>query len=167
MTTGRTLTDNCDVVTKLDNPSTLYCHVQTPFLNQAKAFASYTVPRIDVELSGVFQSLPGPQILANYVALNAAVAPSLGRSLSGNAANVTVNLVQPGTMYGERRNQLDLRLAKIFRVGRTTRATANLDLYNVFNANPVLALNNAYAAWQAPTSILTARFLRLGGQIDF
>jgi hypothetical protein len=37
----------------------------------------------------------------------------------GNAANVTVNLIQPGTLYGSRRNNLDFRVAKILRYGRT------------------------------------------------
>jgi hypothetical protein len=166
ISTGRTLTDNCEVVVKLDNPSPLYCRVESPFRTQAKAFGSYTVPVIDLEVSGVFQSIPGPQILATYVAPNARVAPSLGRNLSGNRANVTVNLVEPETMYVERRNQLDLRLAKIFRFGQR-RVTANVDVYNLLNASPVLTLNNAFAAWQRPASILTARFLKVGGQVDF
>ena len=51
-------------------------------------------------------------LAANYAAPNAAVAPSLGRNLSGNAPNVTVNLVAPGTMYGDRINQLDLRVGQ-------------------------------------------------------
>jgi hypothetical protein len=77
-----------------------------------------------------------------------------------------VNLVSPGTMYGERLNQVDLRFGKVLSYGRT-RTAINLDLYNAFNANPVLSLNNNFGAWQAPTSILTARFLKISAQIDF
>jgi hypothetical protein len=99
-------------------------------------------------------------------ARNAEVAPSLGRPLSGGAANVTVNLVEPGTMYGDRLNQLDLRFGKLLRFGRT-RTTVSLDLYNALNGNTVLAMNNNFAAWQRPTSILTARFVKLSAQVDF
>jgi hypothetical protein len=164
--TGRTSTDNCDVVVKLDNPSPLYCHVDTAFLTQVKALGAYLIPRLDVQVSGTFQSIPGPEIAANYTASNAVIAPSLGRNLAGNAANATVNLVSPGTMYGERLNQVDLRFGKVLRYDRT-RTTVSLDLYNAFNANPVLSLNNNFAAWQVPTSILTARFAKLSIQMDF
>ena len=44
---------------------------------------SYTIPRVDLQVSGNFQSLAGPQILANYTATNALISPSLGRNLSG------------------------------------------------------------------------------------
>ena len=47
---------------------------------------------------------------------NAQVKPSLGRDLIGGAANVTVNLVPPGTMFGDRLNQLDMRFAKLLQV---------------------------------------------------
>jgi hypothetical protein len=31
----------------------------------------------------------------------------------------------------------------------------------------MLTLNNAYATWQQPTSILLARFAKIGVQLDF
>jgi hypothetical protein len=33
--------------------------------------------------------------------------------------------------------------------------------------NTVLTVNNAFATWQRPTSILLARFAKIGMQIDF
>jgi hypothetical protein len=169
VSTGRTVTDRCEILAKIpeiDPVGAPYCHVATAFLTQAKFLGSYTIPRVNVQMSGTLQSLPGPQILANYNAPNAVVAPSLGRSLSGGAANVTVNLVKPGTMYGERMNQLDLRLAKIMRVGRT-RMNVNVDFYNALNGNAVLTQNDSFAVWQQPTSILLARFVKLSAQFDF
>ena len=104
--------------------------------------------------------------MANYIATNAVVQPSLGRPLSGGAANVTVNLVEPGTMYGEQTNLLDLRFSKIFRFGRY-RTSLNLDLSNALNSSGVTALNNNYAAWQVPTGIHLARFAKISANFDF
>ena len=60
-----------------------YCHVETPFSaqTQIKLFGSYPLP-YDFMVSGVLQNLSGPQILANYAATNAEIAPSLGRNLA-------------------------------------------------------------------------------------
>lgn len=183
ISTGRTTTNSCEVLAKLPEMltsnilptlatfnagvSTLeYCNLASPFLTQLKLMGSYTVPRVDVQISATAQSIPGPQIAANYTATNAAVAPSLGRSLSGGASNVTVNLVRPGDMYGDRVNQLDLRFGKILRAG-TKRMLINIDFYNVFNGNPVLTENASFAAWRQPQSILQARFVKIGAQFDF
>ena len=97
------------------------------------------------------------------------VAPSLGRPLAGNAANVTVNLIDPGTLYGDRINELDLRVAKIVRFGRF-RANINADVYNLLNSAPILSYNEAFipnGAWLVPTSTMTARFARINVQFDF
>ena len=108
------------------------------------------IPTIDLQVSGTLQSLPGPEIAANFTATSAIIAPSLGRPLCRRRrANVSVNLVEPGTMYGERLNQLDLRVGKILRFGGSCRATLNFDLYNALNVDTVLALNNAYATLAA------------------
>jgi hypothetical protein len=163
--TGRTITDQCDVTPKVDSPSSRFCRVEPPFLTQFKGLGSYIVPKIDVRVSGTYQSLPGPHIAANYVAGNAEVIPNLGRPLAG-VANITFNMAEPGSVYGERLHQLDLRFAKLVRFsGRTV--AFNVDLYNALNANPVVLLNNNYAAWQVPQGILQARFVKLSAQLDF
>ena len=147
--TGQFTVDNCEIVEQLPEMFVLlnrpldFCRVEEPLLTNLKMFGSYILPRIDVQLSGTFQSLPGPQLAAEYTVLNAVAAPLLGRPLSGNAANATVNIVEAGDLYGDRRNQLDLRVAKIFRVNQS-RLTAGIDIANVLNANPVLAETAAY-----------------------
>jgi hypothetical protein len=105
-------------------------------------------------------------VIGNFVATNALVQQSLGRPLAGGAANATVNLVPPGALYGDRRNQFDLRLGKVLRFGGT-RTKVNVDLNNVFNANPVLTENASFAVFRQPASILGARVVRIGVQIDF
>ena len=108
-------------------------------------------------------------LAANYAATNADVAPSLGRDLSGSAANVTVNLVAPGTMYGDRLNQLDVRVGKTLRVGRT-RTLVALDVYNALNSSAVLTYNTAFVPggpWLQPLTIVTPRFFRITAEIDF
>ena len=109
--------------------------------------------------------------MANYVAANAVVSPSLGRPLSAGAANVTINLLGAGEQYDKRTHQLDLRFTRTFPIGRRSRLQANVDLYNVLNANFVATRNGNYgtngATWLRPGAILPARLLKFGGQIDF
>src|SRR3990167_11120841 len=117
-------------------------------------------------MSASLQTLPGPEIGANLIVPNAVVSQSLGRSLSGSASSVTVSLIEPRTMYGERMNQLDLRFAKILRFG-ARRATVGFDIYNALNSNDVLGLSGSYDAWQRPEEILSARFAKVVLQLDF
>jgi hypothetical protein len=91
------------------NVSTSFCHLETPVLTQGKAFRSYALPW-DFQVWGVLQSLPGPIILANAVFTSSQIAPSLGRALSAASA-VTINIVKPGSMWGPRLNQVDLKVA--------------------------------------------------------
>ena len=108
-------------------------------------------------------------LAANYAVPNAAVVPSLGRNLSGNAPSVTVNLVTPGTMYGDRINQLDVRVGKTLKYGRS-RSLIAFDIYNALNSSAVLTYNNAFVpngTWLQPLTILTPRFLRFTAEINF
>ena len=144
--------------------------MDTNFLTQVKFLATSTIPRIGVTVAGTFQSSAGVPITAAYVATNAMVQPSLGRPLSGGAANTTVAIVDPGTIYGDRLNQLDLRFGKLFRLNKA-RTSVNFDLYNVLNANPVTIINTNYsgngAAWLQPQGILPARLYKFSLQFDF
>ncbi|HEX7777899.1 MAG TPA: hypothetical protein VF424_01605, partial [Vicinamibacterales bacterium] len=188
--TGQTVADNCDVRAHLPElattttgtspfgagltgsavtPVSPYCRVAYGMLTQVRGLSAYLVPKIDVQLSGTFQSKPGAMLAANYAATNADVAPSLGRSLSGDASNVTVNLVAPGTMYGDRINLLDLRIGKILRHGQS-RTLVALDIYNALNSSAVLAYNNTYVpggTWLQPMTILTPRVFRLTAEVTF
>ena len=91
---------------------------------------------------------------------------TLGRPLAGNTPNVTVNLLAPGEVFGDRVNSFDLRVAKVLRFGRT-RSNVGVDIYNLFNASSVLDENPNFATFRRPTSILLARFFRFSAQFDF
>ena len=191
--TGRRLQDNCAVraklpetyswpqtvttqsarVTKLASPArdgglqNPYCRVVEPFLTSFRGLATYIVPKVDVQLSATWRSDPGDELRADYVVTNAVAQPSLGRPLS--SGNVTVNLIQPGTLYGDRRNNVDLRVAKIFYFGGT-RSQLGFDVYNLMNTDAVLTYNNNFVpngAWLTPATILPARYIRLNATIDF
>jgi Carboxypeptidase regulatory-like domain len=190
---GKSLSDNCDIVD--DVPEALtgavvpaglqagwivgvvtpgigggqgalspaqFCHQETPFLALYKAVASYTIPW-DIRLSGTFQSVPGPQIAANQI--YAGTAPGLGRPFTFGQA--TVNVAEPGVMWGDRLNQFDLRFSKIVRFG-SNRLDLNVDLYNAFNSDAILTQQNTYGAtWQNALSVIQPRFVKFGARLDF
>ena len=119
--------------------------------------------------AGTFRSDQGGQLAANYNVPNAVIAPSLGRSLSNNAPFANVNLIEPGTLYGDRVNEFDVRLAKVLKFGRT-RSNIGFDIYNILNAAPVLTYNQASIPngnWLTPTSVLQPRFWKFSIQFDF
>jgi hypothetical protein len=121
------------------------------------------VPVVDLQISGTFQSVPGPQIAANYVVTPGQT--TLGRAFTG-ASNATVNVVVPGAMFGDRLNQIDLRVGKILKF-RRTRTAVNLDLFNAFNRSPALTVNNNYASWLLPQAILQGRLVKISVQANF
>ena len=65
--TGRAVTDTCDVTPKLDSPSRRFCRTVAPFATQFKGLMSYTIPKVDVQVSSTIQSLPGASLTANLV----------------------------------------------------------------------------------------------------
>jgi hypothetical protein len=179
---GSRLWDNCELARQFPEmaglsaleenrasgaPPLQFCRQKQPLQTQVKGFAAYTVPRLDVQVSGTWQSLPGPEILANWDVPNSVVAPIIGRNLAGGARNETVLLLSPLSTYGDRLNQLNFRVAKLLRI-RGTRALVGMDLFNALNSSVVLRYNNTFGPqWLTPTSIIDARLLKVSAQIDF
>lgn len=153
------------------NPGTTphLCDTKPPYQAQYKLIASFTLPG-DVILAGTFQNTPGPQITATYEVR--AVQTTLDRLFSGGNVNTTraVEIVAPGTMYGPRVNQVDLRLSKVLRTGRV-RLQANFDAFNITNDNTVLAQRNIYgtdgSSWQRPELVMPARVVKVGFNLTF
>jgi hypothetical protein len=81
-----------------------------------------------------------------------------------------VNLIAPGSLYGDRVNELDLRFAKVLRF-RNTRTRISLDLYNALNSAAVLSYNQVFnpatTTWLTPTSVLAARVAKIGASFEF
>ena len=173
--TGTTTTDYCDVravspeytVLGGQSPNNPWCNTSTGWVTRYTGLGSYTVPKIDVLVSGTFRSDKGSPLAANMVFT--AAQTTLGRAFANNAPNVTINLIEPGTLYGDRVNEIDMRVAKILRFGRT-RTNVGFDIYNL-TANPILTDNQAFSptttSWVTPNSVLQPRFVKFSAQIDF
>jgi len=153
---------------------TAYCDVRPPFQPNVKGLIVYPLPWWGLQTSATYQGLPGPQILANATVRNADIAPSLGRSLSACPANgtctatVSVALVPPGTLYGDRLQEVDFRLSKTVKLPQGRRMQGIVDVYNLFNGSAVITQNNSFGtAWLRPTQILQARLVKFGFQLDF
>jgi hypothetical protein len=177
VSTGQTVTNNCFVV---NSPQDLrYCEVTLPWRGQFQGKVNLVYPfPWDIRASLVYQNLPGVPILANgYVVSNAQIAASLGRNVGScrgqvpcNGTVTINNVFAPNTEFEERLTQMDLRMTKIVRLGRT-RLTANFDIYNLLNSNTILSRNNTYSptstGWGTPVGVLAARLFKFGAQVDF
>jgi hypothetical protein len=121
-------------------------------------------------VSGTFRSDVGQQLAANWSATNAATV-GLNRPFAGlGSPTITVYLIVPGSLYGERVNQIDMRFAKLVRF-KGTRSLVGLDVYNITNSAAVLTYNQTFSptttTWLRPTSVLQPRFVKFSAQVDF
>jgi hypothetical protein len=191
---GRSTADSCEIRDKVPEIAALnpWCHIVTGQLPQYKTVGSYVIPRVDVQTSVTFTSKPGINVslfgtpvaggafAANYTlptvapannpsAPSVATNTTLGRAPAGGVPNITVNLVEPHSFLGNRVNEMNLRLSKIFRFGRT-KANLGIDIYNLLNSAAPLSYNQAFivnGSWLTPTSVMSARFAKVSMQFDF
>jgi hypothetical protein len=159
--------------TRSDPNQLIFCSYSPGFFaqNQYKLVASYPLP-YEIKISGTFQSNSGPVVtnppafiqpgvLANYTVTSAIAGISLTNG------TIVVPLIEPGTMFGERRNQVDLRVGRSFVTGRL-RWSANLDVYNLLNASYVISENPTYGpAWRRPTAVSIGRVGQISVQMSF
>jgi hypothetical protein len=192
--TGRGVNDTCEVlIGRFGRPMAPgaspvidgqpACSAREPWLTQLRGLASYTIPKIDVAISAIMRSQPNAQPggnvatnggsrTANYLMNAAQFLAATGRPLRAGVTTETVNLLLPGQIYGERVNNVDLRIAKVVRV-KNTRANIGLDFYNLTNANTPTAFEATYDVatrgerWMRPTAVVQPRFMRLNVQFDF
>jgi hypothetical protein len=152
-----------------------------PFLTTLRGSAAYTIPKVDVLIAATVRSqsgialsttLTGTGTLGNgaqWNVPNTVVQQLLGRLPAGALASGTTLVPLIDTdhrLYGPRRNQLDMRFAKIVKY-RTTRANVGVDLGNLLNSNQATAYQSQYdyvqpngGSWLDPTTILQPRFAR-------
>ncbi len=164
---GQTTTDNCDMI--VDSPQKRFCHVESAWSagTQIKLAGAYPLPW-DLLVSGTYQNVGTFAITADQQTPNSEIRPSLGRNLaSGVNGTATVQLLAPNSFYGDRLSELDVRLTKILRFGRS-RVQAAIDIFNIFNAGTVVNANNVYgSSWQRPLNTLNGRLFKLGAQLDW
>jgi hypothetical protein len=172
VSTGRSVTDTCFVV---DSPQQTYqCHVSPTWASgtRLKFMVLYPLPW-KLRASTIYQNLPGITQQATLAVSNALIVPTLGRNLGSCAGaatctnSVTVNLIQPGTAFEPRINQMDFRLSRNFPMGRY-KLDANLDVFNLLNTSSVIDANFAYGSkWLNPVQILAARMAKFSVQVHF
>jgi hypothetical protein len=176
--TGKSDNDYCEVrraipewnVFLAQSPTNPWCDTSSGWVTRATALGSYTIPKVDVQVAGTLRSDQGAPLAANWTAPNSATV-GLNRAFAGiGSQTISVNLIEPGTLYGDRVTQIDMRFAKILKFGRS-RTTVGFDLYNIANSASVLTYNQTFVTttdtWLRPNSVLQARFVKLSAQVDF
>jgi hypothetical protein len=190
--TGRSIEDTCGMAQVLDstaapalltNNSTIKdlrnCRDVDPFQTTIRGLVSYTIPRIDVLVSGTVRSQPALERVANWQVPNSLIQSIIGRLPPGGLAtgNTTIDILDNDhRLYADRRSQIDMRFAKILRFG-SRRLDIGVDLNNLLNTNYTTTFENTYqytagntgrgGTWNNPTAIIAPRFVRWNLTVDF
>jgi hypothetical protein len=182
-TTGRAVRDQCSAM--LDGPDVRQhddvapsCNPHTRWETNLRGSAAYTIPKIDVLVSTVFQRRVGPERSANHAFTREQVTwepSSIARATQpcpagtpgvgcftpqGNnitATSYQVNLLNPGELYGPGYTIFDLKLGKNLRFGNK-RVNVGVDVYNLFNTVQVLTYQNNYDVADSPATAVVEQW---------
>jgi hypothetical protein len=161
-TVGKTWGNVRGSSTDLNNPNTLinaYGYVGYDATYQANIAGSWMLP-YGIQWSGAFRTATGLPLSRVY---------PVTRTVVPNLTQVTqsVDLVPPGSVRLQNDNLLDMRFAKIFRVGGA-KLQALADIYNVLNSNATTGeVTTIGPSLGKPSGILDGRLLRVGIQLTF
>ena len=175
LNTGRSEEDTCFVVNS--DQDLFNCNIKPPFATNVKVYGIVPMPG-DFQVAAVFQrlaALPGQYVTGGlthyqvtYRASNAEIAPSLGRNLSSGASgSVRVPIVPPGEVFADATHALDVRITKVFQIGRV-RILGNVDLNNLYNNSGVQLFNTTFGPdFDRPLTIQPARYVKFSAQVNF
>jgi hypothetical protein len=164
------------------NPS--YCNATIGWMGNLTVKANGTVPLpYGFSVSPSWQNNAGAMDLAiwNAPATAAQFVGQPGRTYAACGtkaaavcgATVAVPLIQPGTQFEARRNQLDVRLSKTLQLTSKLRSSWSFDIYNITNDAAIVSVNNTFnsaagsTTWLRPTKVLDPRLIEISGRIEF
>ncbi len=179
--TGRRNEDRCHIIGNFNNgntgPNLRGCNDVEPWQTTLRGLASYTIPKVGVLISATMRSQPPLQLTATWQVPNTVIRDILGFLPPGTVATGNTNIAlldDENRLYADkRRTQIDMRFAKVVRIGRT-RSDIGVDLNNLLNTNYATAYQSTYSytqpnggTWNNPTTIYSPRFVRLNFTVNF
>jgi hypothetical protein len=184
---GRQVDDRCYTVDAPNQPTNLvapgtvgatnlgpYCRIIIPWkgLLDLRLHGGIPLPA-GFNASWNYRNTPGVNIRADYTVPRSAVqfVNPARTTASFTRSSVSVPLMAPGAIYGDRFTQLDLRLSRFFNLGGA-RLDASVDLYNALNSSSIQSEVGAYSVgptsrWRRPVTLLDARLLQVAGSLSF
>jgi hypothetical protein len=131
-----------------------------PFLHEFKLAGNYALP-YGVDVGGVIQSYPGLERVITWQPA-ATLFPNGQRTQAQ-----TIILNKPGSLYGERWNQVDINIRKNVRYGKNVH-TFQFDVFNVFNDNAIRSMTDTVGTSLGQvTAIMPGRFPRVAYQFKW
>jgi hypothetical protein len=130
-----------------------------PLRHEFKLAGNYTLP-YGVDVGAILQSYSGTERVITWT-------PSANLFPGGRTKSESVVLNEPGSLFWDRWNQLDINVKKNFRHNNHV-ITFQVDVFNVLNSNAIRAGQNAVGgSLGQATTIMIGRFPRLAMNYKF